>query len=219
MVLSDLWPRLVLLLPFVLLSYAIFLAMENRKPTYKALVPGTIIVAVAGIAAFGFCFYLPFKANSAGTPALPVSAGPTVSPGATDAAAAAASARFVGNYADPAKGSTLSLNTIPPASEPGWATFGVGTMVIRSTQNPADNIMAGYQIVSFQAAGLVDVKNTGVDQVLLFKIMPETNRRRNVLTFNQIFHLRVKVKGKELIILPITGDESDPRRVHRFVKT
>ena len=216
MVLSGLWLWLVLLLPFVLLSYAVFLAIENRKPTYKALVPRTVIVAVAGIAALGFCFYYPIRANSIGTSVSPVSPAPA---GAADLAAAAAAARFAGNYSEPAKGSTLSLNTTPPPSEPGWATYGVGTMVIRSTQNPADNIMAGYQIVSFQAAGLIDNKNTGVDQVLLFKVMPETNRQRNAWNTNMLFRLRVKVKGNELTILPLNGDISDPRRVHHFIKS
>jgi hypothetical protein len=212
MVLSGLSLWLVLLLPFVLLSYAIFLAMENRKPTYKAMVPGTIVVAVAGIAALGFCFYYPIKANSAGisVPTSPSGGAAIVNP---------AAARFAGNYSDPAKGSTLSLNTTPPSSEPGWTSYGYGTMVIHSTQNVNDNIMAGYQITSFQAAGLIDNKNTGVDQVLLFKVMPETNRTRNAWNTNQIFHLRVKVRGNELIILPLNGDESDARRVHHFVRS
>jgi len=217
MYLSGLSLWLVLLLPFVLLSYAIFLAMENRKPTYKALVPRTIIVAVAGIAALGFCFYVPIKANSAGT-LIPSggtgTAGGAGTPGVTNAAGLA------GNYSDPMKGATLTLTATPPPSEPGWVTFGNGTMVVHSTQNPADNIMAACRIISFSAAGLIDNLNTGRDQVLEFKVMPETNRRKKAAwNTNQIFRLRVRVIGNVLTLLPLNGDESDARRVHHFVKS
>jgi hypothetical protein len=210
----SLW--LVLLLPFVLLSYAIFLAMENRKPTYKALVPRTIIVAVAGIAALGFCFYVPIKANSAGT----FPTGGTVTAGEAGTSGVTNAASLAGNYSDPTKGATLTLTAAPPPSEAGWVSFGNGTMVIHSTQNPADNIMAACRIVSFPAAGLVDNLNTGRDQVLEFKVMPETNRRKKAAwNTNQIFRLRVRVIGNVLTILPLNGDESDARRVHHFVKS
>jgi len=232
---SGLLLWVVILLPFVLLTYSIFLAIENRKPTYKALVPRTLISGVAGVLLLGFVFYYPIRANSAGSPAPSVSSIPST-----------------GNYSDPVQGATLALRDFAPSSEPGWVSFGTGTMVLHSSRNVVDNITAGYRIISFQAAGLIDYKNNSGgsggwwstlfgkkgsgDLVLEFKVMPESNKRINppavrngrqgarpanpyTWNTNQILRLRVTVKDNELVIMPLNGDMSDPSKVYHFVRS
>jgi hypothetical protein len=230
----PLWLVLLLLLPFVLFSYAIFLAIENRKPTYKALLPRTIIAGVAGIAILGLVSYQPFKANYTGisTPAGPAAISSTAIPSsaAPSANPSTRSGSVAGQWVDNTKGARLFLSDVPPRPEPGWSSFGTGTMVL-SSQNFADNFAAGYRILSFQAAGIVDVKKTGNwfgskasgDWVLEFKIRPPKAQPGQPVNpfhrnYNLILRQRLRIKDNELTLLPIDGDESNPNKILHLVK-
>lgn len=116
---------IILVLPFLLLAYAIFMFSENREYKSPAAFKKAAIGGVAGLILAALLAYMPYAGYRINNDWNTV---------------------LFGSYTDSASGIAVEVNGDKPPNEFGIPTFNQGTIIFTNTKEPAKSFSAGYRL-------------------------------------------------------------------------